>query len=279
MPTMTKSRRGTLVAVAAIAVLAIAAACYYWLSASPGRAGRVRIASNQPVQKVQRAERLRRHSARIAGTNVKPPEENDQARNAEERPRLDIPAEGAEGWSAADRALAARLQAALDDGNFTNVLAAVREILAGNNQELRRQLPAALDWFGIQSLKELTEMLFDKDPQVAAEARDVWGRALDGIENLETKAEVLDAGLRAITDEDSLEQLVMNVNEMRNAVSLQILLNMISSDNPVAQKVAREHYEFVTGEEYTTPAAAQKWLDENNDESEEDSEGNEVQNE
>ena len=62
--------------------------------------------------------------------------------------------------------------------------------------------------------------------------------------------------------------MIMEINDLPNSAQMDILTRLIEGGNKAAAEVAREHYEFVTGEPYTTPDAAQKWLQENPDDPE-----------
>ena len=55
----------------------------------------------------------------------------------------------------------------------------------------------------------------------------------------------------------------MEVDDCDDVKAVQTLLNVISSGNPKAVKVAKRHYRFLTDEKFTTFEAAEEWLQKN----------------
>lgn len=74
--------------------------------------------------------------------------------------------------------------------------------------------------------------------------------------------------MEVLTDADQLESMIMEINDLPNSKQIEILTRLIEGGNKAAADVAREHYEFVTGDPYEDAASAQKWLVENPDEPE-----------
>ena len=71
--------------------------------------------------------------------------------------------------------------------------------------------------------------------------------------------------MHIIRDKESLESMIMELGDCDDVAAMQAIVNLIASKNANASSVAREHYEFVTGEEYTDFATAEKWVRENCD--------------
>ena len=169
-------------------------------------------------------------------------------------------------FTADEKSLVQRLQTALDNENLKEVLEA-SEVAAGSKRpEIRQQAVSALGWFGVMALPELTRFLDDEEDDIAADALREFEAALDEIEDDAQKAGLIEAAMRVLPDAEALEQIAMGLNSMPNGVALQTLINVIGSGNEAAVGVARESYEFITGEPYKDLDTANKWLAENPDE-------------
>lgn len=159
------------------------------------------------------------------------------------------------------------LQQALDDENCAKVLALAKDLALCANREVRAKLPEALGWFGPKALVQLTNLLFDPDKEIAAAAVEQWKNALNQLEDANLKAQVMESGLLAITDEDALGDLMMELNDLSNSQQMAILLKLLEQgDNLPAQNAAKDQYLFLTGDDYSGTKAAESWLKENPDE-------------
>ena len=76
--------------------------------------------------------------------------------------------------------------------------------------------------------------------------------------------------VRGACDEDGLAMLGGQLKGLSDGAAVVAAAVRVIEANrdPAAAKEMREVYEFVTGEPYTTPDAAQKWLQENPDDPE-----------
>lgn len=155
------------------------------------------------------------------------------------------------------------IQSALDQEDLAALLKVLPEASKSSNVEVRTEMVEALGWFGEEAMLELLPFMADRDEDVAQSAMDSWTTALSEIDNEQEKATLIESAMLAVRDEDSLDSMVMELSDCDDLVAMQTVINLIESPNRKAARAAREHYEFMTGEEYTTLEAAEKWMCEN----------------
>lgn len=221
-------------------------------------------------------------SARMIATAARKAGAKDAARppRAVERPRAKAdegPADSpsappkpvvlpAEDLPPRDRACLESIQAALDDEDYPKLVPLVAEAARSARADVRARAVGALRWFGKKALAQLTKFMADRDDDVRTEACDAWTAGLSEIDDAATKGALVASAMEALTDTDQLESMIMEINDLPNSKQIEILTRLIEGDNKAAADVAREHYEFVTGDPYENTASAQKWLAENPDE-------------
>ena len=173
-----------------------------------------------------------------------------------------------ESLSPRDRACVEAIEAALDDNDYAKLLPSITTASKSASSDVRAQAVEALRWFGKEALAELTIFMADSDDDVRTSACDAWTSALFEVEDPTLKGKLVVSAMEILTDADQLESMVMEINDLPNSAQMEILTRLIEGGNKVAAEVAREHYEFVTGEPYESRDAAQKWLQENPDDPE-----------
>jgi len=161
----------------------------------------------------------------------------------------------------ADQVTAELMQERLDDGNEDGALKLAQKLMKSKEVEVRSDVVTVLGMIGIKALPELSKMIDDEDEDVSQEAFQQWLSVLDELENDDLKQRMLTARMMMLSDVDTLEECVMAFSGMDEVVVINGLLPVIESNNPNAAQVAREHYEHVTGEEYTTAEAAKKLVE------------------
>lgn len=165
----------------------------------------------------------------------------------------------------ADQKMAEAMQERLDSEDENGALALARKLLHAPDADVRSAVVGVLGWIGVKAIPELSVMLGDEDEEVAQEALDQWMTAIDEIEDPVQKGALLAAAMTAIKDQDALEFCVMGFNTLPEAIAIRNLVGVIQSSNAIASEIAREGFEFVAGEAYTTPEAAEKWILDNTD--------------
>jgi len=162
-----------------------------------------------------------------------------------------------------DRAEADKMQERLDNEDQPAALVSARKLMRSKDDEVRSRVVSTLGWIGVKALPELTSMLSDANEDIASEALEQWKVAADEVSDEAMRASLLVAGMQHITKQDDLEALVMDFNNLPDDLAVRSLVTVIQSSNKTASEVARENYPFVTSEDYTTPADAEKWITEN----------------
>lgn len=163
----------------------------------------------------------------------------------------------------AEKALADRIERALDDEKLEDAIACVEEALKCSNVEIRQAMVDTLGWFGVKAMPELTRFLADEDEDVRDSAQNEWSMALSDIEDDKDKVSAVEMAMSALTNEDMLEDISGEYIGIDEKLAVESLLRIIEGNGcKEGQDKARETYEFVTGESFTDRAAAEKWLKE-----------------
>ena len=152
-----------------------------------------------------------------------------------------------------------------DDDDLDRLVKIIPEVLVSTNAEVRAELVDAIGWFDEKGMNHLLPFMADPDDDVRESAIDNWTSALGEVEDEKARAQMVGAVMQVLTDEDALESMVNELIDMDERVALQTLVDVIEGGKAAPQGVAaaREQYEFLTGEEYTTIDAANQWLAEN----------------
>lgn len=155
------------------------------------------------------------------------------------------------------------IQEALDSENRKSIIELCKRVNKSSKRELRAQAVNALGWFDVATMPELTAFLDDPDEDIASDALFQWQEALTQIESDKDRVRIVMRAMDALTDENALEQISMELNSVDEKLAIEALKQIINSSNPACADKGKEAYEFITGEKYTNPAAADKWLKEN----------------
>jgi len=168
-----------------------------------------------------------------------------------------------EGASAADAAhpVLKRLQDAVDEEDFATVHALALEAINSGDREVREALPEALEWFGARAVAPLTRLLFDPDSEIARAAVSSLMNALQEFEDPAAKADVLKGIADKMYDEESVDDYITQAfGLMNDALTVEALIPLIESGNPIAEEKGKEAYPVITGSEYVNPTVANEWI-------------------
>lgn len=175
-------------------------------------------------------------------------------RNVSERPKLDDLDETE--LSELEKRVLAQLREALDSNN----LRALRRALGLFHQKrqqgglggevpkvLRQSAVTALGWFGGAAAPDLVEFMADVDPEIEEDAFAKFEMALDDWEMGDyERSEILKTALKALTDTERIDSLLFSLNDMRNSVKADTILDILTSGSDASKAVMREQYEFYT---------------------------------
>lgn len=174
-----------------------------------------------------------------------------------------IRAEDRKDLPAGERRLLAAIESAVDDEDFKSLQRVVAEAGASTNPEVRGGLVEALGWFGKEALLDLLPFMADADADVAQSAIDNWTTALADVEDEKVRSSYVVNAMKVLTDKESLDAMIMQLDDCDDVVGMQALVDVIESKNKAAADVAREHYEFKTGEQYVDFDTASEWITKN----------------
>ena len=171
--------------------------------------------------------------------------------------RTDLPPE--------DRQLLKSIEQARDDESLEQIVKLIPGASASTNTEIRAELVDALSEFGTSGMNHLLPFMADPDDDVRQNALDSWTSTLGEIKDEKIRAKLITAVMQVLDDEDALESMAMELTDMDEKIAIQTLVDVIEGGkaSPKAVAAAREQYEFVTGDEYTTIESADQWLTEN----------------
>lgn len=185
-----------------------------------------------------------------------------------------------EEYTPEEQRLSDAVQAALDADDFEGVVKSAREALASSREEIREEAVDALGWFGEKAIAELTKALSDKSESVADSARSHIETALTGMYDQEQAFMLAASYLAAFSDNkdavtmlsgvmtsaatqlidpddpDSIEDVAKaKQNRLGIVEHLEDLMKLGESGSAVAKEV----YEEVSGEAWSSPEDAVKW--------------------
>ena len=224
-----------------------------------------RIAKEEAKKEVVRVARRRKAEAAEAARKFK----EEQKRLLEEaRKKWELE------WKSLkpeERQLLDELNEAMCEDDFETISFAAEELAQNPNPIIRRAAVEAISWFGDKGLADMAVFLVDGDEEVAELAKERWSLGVQEVEDEQEKATLAKLGMLYVTDEDSLTTFMGDLTMVDDDLKvMQVLVDLIEEGTPESAAVAREQYEWMTGDEYTTVDAADSWLQENYEPPEED---------
>lgn len=181
----------------------------------------------------------------------------------------------------------AALQAALDENKREKVFELVRQLQQmaygrasqdGNEtggthaskkvpKSVRLMAVSALGWYGASALPEIAGFLGDENAEVVQAAIDKYAEALsDFYLGDRDRSLILMQAAKVITDADSMNYLMFELNNMRHSVAVETMKAMMTDGTSATKSILPENIQFYTGEEdIDTPAKLDEWLSNNPD--------------
>ena len=161
----------------------------------------------------------------------------------------------------AEKALAERIEKALDDEDFGLAVSCADEAQKCGVVEIRQSMVETLGWFGAKALPELTPFLADADEDVRESAMNEWSMALSSIEDDGVKIKTVELAMGVLKDEDALEEISGEYIGVDEKLAVESLARIIGGGGSKAGvDKAKETYEIVTGDEWTDAAGAERWI-------------------
>ena len=163
--------------------------------------------------------------------------------------------------SAENQKLVDMIEEASEKEDLPKLRELASQVLMSDCVEVRQAIVDALGDFGVKALPELTPFLADGNEDVRESAMNEWSIAIAEIKNDEEKLGIAELAMHVLSDENALEEIsgeYIGVDEKLAVESILRIIEAGGSKEGVAK--AKETYEFVTGDEFTDRAAAEKWL-------------------
>ena len=177
-----------------------------------------------------------------------------------------------------ERQMLDELNEVMCEDDFETVSLAAEEFAKYPNPVVRRAVVEAISWFGDKGLPDLAVFLVDDDEEVSSLAKERWSLGVQEVEDEQEKVTLSKLGMLYVKDEDSLNTFMGDLSSVDDDLKImQALVDLIEEGTPESAAVAREQYEWMTGDEYSGVDNADLWLQENyepppQDEPEEESE-------
>ena len=160
-----------------------------------------------------------------------------------------------------EKALAERIEKALDEEDLEAALKCADEALKCGVVEICQNMVETLGWFGEKALPELTPFLADPDEDVRESAMNEWTMALSSIEDDGAKIRTVELAMGVLKDGDALEEISSEYIGVDEKMAVESLVRIIDGGGPKeGVEKAKETYEFVTGDEWTNAAEAERWI-------------------
>ena len=169
-----------------------------------------------------------------------------------EKPNMSLSAEEDAKLTEEMRRIYHDLQQALDDEDKNKVIALVHKLQSmaewpdGIPQSVKMRALDALSWFGGSGMAEAVGFLADRDTEVVNLAIDKFEEMLSDYDLGDVGvSEILSQIVKVVHDTDALDTFYMELNNMRDTVKAQTVLNIYDSGNKEAISVLEENLEFI----------------------------------
>lgn len=227
----------------------------YRKNATAGKSGKAKSSSSEDKRSKRREALLRLRK-------------NYLEKEAEEIAKLSPP----------QRELYSALQKAIDAGNDSEVLRIIRSMQSSKDWPqnispfIKHSALNALFAMGEKSLSEIIPFMADSDSEIVEEANSLF---VDSVSDMDLsdyyRAELLVAASKAVTDVDTLESLLFELNSMRNSVAVDAIKQLLATGNSNVQQLLPDAIETFVGEEgIKTPEQLDEWLKQNPDDENDD---------
>ena len=115
-------------------------------------------------------------------------------------------------------------------------------------------------------MPDLVDFMTDMDPEIEEDAFTSFEQALDDwdISDRE-RAAVLTTVMKTIHNEERIDSMLMALNNMRNSVRGQAIMDILTSGTPEAQAMMNEQIELYTDFNVDSAKAVAEWVKNNPD--------------
>lgn len=156
-----------------------------------------------------------------------------------------------------DRKLGQAIVDASDKDDLAALKLLVDEARQSPNADVRQRMVEALGWFGKDAVGELSKFLTDANAEVAQSAFSEWDSAVDAVEDENFGLVASMEAMKVLTDEDNLQTAACRIESADDRkAAIEAIVEIVGSGNATAEKVAKESYEFITGDEWVDAETA-----------------------
>ncbi|MBR0197096.1 MAG: hypothetical protein IJQ34_03090 [Kiritimatiellae bacterium] len=254
---MKKRNSGFIAAGAILLVLVIGVAAYFFFTNRASRAQNENDLGNQGALVAQSG-----NESNSSSYTRKTPRKKVKTQTPFGEVELEVEDEW-EDYAPEDQRRMEAMEIAMSEENLDSLIAMIPDVMASTNSAVRKEIVDSLDWFGEKAALELLPFMADSDEEVAGAAADAWQRAISEVEDEKYKLSLVENSMMAIKNKDALETICDELIGGDDLAALQVLINIIGSENEVAREVAIEQYSFITGEDYVDFQTAEQWVQEN----------------
>lgn len=229
-------------------LIAAVGAGFQWRSKRPGRSGARELRAEAPPAATVRGggavmsgpQAERQPSPAGSGLDRQPPEPATQ-----------------------EQQTALKMGGFLDSNQVNEALGLARQLSKSKDADTRVKTVAVLGRIGLKALPELSDLVSDTDGGVRRQACQQWKTIVSGIPDDAKKSRIVLAGMSVLNDQESLNGLAAVLADLPKPLAVRSWVSLVQAANPYAAEVARTRYQLMTGEPYSTPQAAEKWIKEN----------------
>lgn len=156
-----------------------------------------------------------------------------------------------------DQKKAIEMRGKLDSGDVAEALKIARVLMDSRESSVRGEVVTVFGWIGKRCISELTEMLVDKDPEIASEALTAWEMANEEEHIGAIRAENICTAISNLEDAATIDTILMQMTSLDEVVAVRALgIFITSSKNPIAISCAKEMFAHITGEIWESPNRA-----------------------
>lgn len=159
-----------------------------------------------------------------------------------------------------DKELAKAMDAAFWDNDMKGAIALASSAIGSANPKLREKAVERLAWYDVDGMAALTPFMTDPDENVAQTAIAAWTDALAHVDDDNERADIVRLMAKSMNSAEAINNMLIATGNTSDLATMQIIVDVIDTGTEEAMAAAKDHYEFMTGEEFTTIEAAEEWL-------------------
>lgn len=145
------------------------------------------------------------------------------------------------------------LQKILDLGDQKTALSLARKLRLSENRDERLAALDAFGWYGTKGMADVTSMLADPDPELAAEALEVWEAGFEEISDDSLRCELIVDAAKLVENDPEMHSLIMELTQVDStAMAVETLDTIICAEDTTAaaKEASRDIYQHLSDSEY-----------------------------